>query len=48
MEEIEERQKFLEDIEKLDDAKLKEKIKHEIIDRVSELQKVTRMKKNLN
>jgi len=35
--EIEERQKFLEEIDHLDDKELKEKMKKEIIERVAEL-----------
>jgi hypothetical protein len=35
--EIEERQQFLEEIEQLEEPKLKEKIKAEIIERISEL-----------
>lgn len=41
--EMEERQQFLESIAHLDEPALKEKIKREIIDRVSELQKISEM-----
>lgn len=37
MKEIEERQKFLDSIDNLNDKPLKEKIKQEIVERVSEL-----------
>lgn len=43
--EIDERQKYLESIEHLDEPKLKEKVKREMIERVAELQKITEMKK---
>ena len=43
--EIDERQKYLESIEHLEEPKLKEKIKREMIERVAELQKITQMKK---
>ena len=43
--EIEERQKYLESIDHLEEPKLKEKIKREMIERVAELQKITEMKK---
>ena len=42
---IDERQKYLESIEHLDEPKLKQKIKREMIDRVGELQKITELKK---
>lgn len=42
-EEIMERQKFLEEIDHLDEPKLKEKIKGEIVSRVAELQKIIKM-----
>lgn len=38
--EIDERQQYLESIEHLDEPKLKEKIKREMIERVAELQKI--------
>lgn len=41
--EIEERQKYLDSIENLDMKKAKEKIKGEIVDRVAELQKVNKL-----
>ena len=47
IDEMEERQKFLEGIQELDEPKLKAKIKKEIIDRVSELQKIMEMIKDL-
>lgn len=47
MGEIEERQAYLEEIGPLDEPKLKERIKKEIIERVSELQKITKMKDQL-
>ena len=43
--EIDERQKYLESIEHLDEPKLKQKIKKEMIERVAELQKITELKK---
>ena len=45
MAEIEERQKYLEEIKHLNEKDLNEKIKIEIIERVSELQKVTELRK---
>ena len=45
MVEIEERQKYLEEIKHLNEKDLNEKIKKEIIERVSELQKVTELRK---
>lgn len=42
-EEIEERQRYLESIAHLDEPKLKERIKAEIIERISELEKIIRM-----
>jgi hypothetical protein len=39
--EIDERQHYLESIEQLEEPKLKERIKREMIDRVAELQKIT-------
>ncbi|KAM3129771.1 hypothetical protein pb186bvf_018162 [Paramecium bursaria] len=42
--EIEERQEFLDEIQHLDEPKLKQKIKDEIIERVSELQKVQELR----
>lgn len=47
VEEMEERQTFLESITELEEPALKQKIKKEIIDRVSELQKITEMLKDL-
>jgi len=41
--EIEERQQYLEEIAHLDEPKLKEKVKKEIIERVAELQKIIKM-----
>jgi len=41
--EIEERQNYLEEITHLDEPKLKEKIKKEIVERVAELQKIIQM-----
>ena len=46
MEEIEERQKYLDEIESLDMKAAKEKVKKEIVDRVAELQKITKMIKD--
>lgn len=43
--EIEERQQYLDSIEHLDEPKLKEQIKREMIERVSELQKIGEMRK---
>lgn len=43
--EIMDRQKFLREIDHLDEPQLKEKIKREIIDRVGELEKIIRMLK---
>ena len=39
--EIDERQKYLESIEHLEEPKLKEKIKKEMIERIAQLQKIT-------
>ena len=47
VEEMEERQSFLESIQELDEPTLKEKIKKEIVERVSELQKITEMLRDL-
>ena len=47
IEEMEERQNYLESIQGLDEPKIKEKIKKEIIDRVSELQKISEMLRDL-
>lgn len=44
--EIEERQEFLADVQHLNEPKLKQKIKDEIIERVAELQKVQELKKH--
>jgi hypothetical protein len=41
--EIEERQNYLEEISHLDEPKLKEKVKKEIVERVAELQKIIQM-----
>jgi len=41
--EIEERQNYLEEIAHLDEPKLKEKVKKEIVERVAELQKIIQM-----
>lgn len=43
--EIDERQHYLESIEHLDEPKMKEKIKREMIERVAELQRITELKK---
>ncbi|CAD8130842.1 unnamed protein product [Paramecium sonneborni] len=45
MKEIEERQEFLQEIEHLNEHKLKQRIKDEIIERVAELQKVQDLKR---
>lgn len=47
LEEMEERQAFLENITNLDEPDLKEKIKKEIIERVAELQKITEMLRDI-
>ena len=39
--EIDERQKYLESIEHLEEPKMKEKIKREMIERIAELQRIT-------
>jgi len=44
VQEIEERQQFLESVDHLDEPKLKDKIKREIIERIAELQKITEMR----
>jgi hypothetical protein len=41
--EIEERQQYLEEINHLDEPKIKERVKKEIVDRVAELQKIIQM-----
>jgi len=43
--EILDRQKYLESIAHLEEPKLKERIKHEIVERVGELEKVIKMLK---
>ena len=43
--EIDERQRYLESIEHLDEPKMKQKIKKEMIERVGELQKIAEMRK---
>ena len=45
--EIDERQQYLEDIKDLNEPKIKDKLKKEIIERVSELQKITKMREKL-
>lgn len=47
MGEIDERQKYLDSIEHLDEPELKGKIKKEMIERVGELQRITELKKKL-
>ena len=44
MKEIEERQKYLDEIAKFDEPELKKKIKDEIIERVSELETINKLK----
>lgn len=44
--EIDERQAYLESIEHLDQPKLKEKIKKEMIQRIGELQRIAEMKQS--
>ncbi|CAK79455.1 unnamed protein product (macronuclear) [Paramecium tetraurelia] len=46
MKEIEERQEFLQEIEHLNEPKLKQRIKDEIIERVAELQKVQDLRRH--
>jgi hypothetical protein len=41
--EIEDRQQYLEEIAHLDEPKIKERVKKEIVERVSELEKIIRM-----
>ena len=45
--EIDERQQYLEDIKDLNEPKIKDKLKKEIIERVGELQKITKMREKL-